>query len=81
MITETTTKNLQELLEENTGFNPENVAALGGDYELIGNGKVLVVNERCFHRTDALNLKDYIQHFPRQFGLILAGRFFREGDC
>ena len=79
MDTNQVEKSLSELLEDNTGYNPENVAD-HGDYELIGAGKVLLVNDRTYLRTDAMSVQDYIQHYPRQFGLILAGRFFVAGE-
>jgi hypothetical protein len=67
----------EQMLEQNAGYNPEK-ATDHGDYVLIEQGKVLLVNDRRYLRTDADTIADYIQTFPKRFGLILAGRFFAE---
>ena len=69
----------EELLEENSGYNPEN-AEDHGAVELSDDGGSIAVeyedNIRYYSLVGAVDCLDYINHYPQQFGLFYRGKFY-----
>lgn len=64
---------LVDLLDENCGYNPEDVQ---GDYELVGS--TLYVDDRAHVLMPYNTTLEYIVNEPKRMGLILNGRFYAE---
>lgn len=64
---------IQNLLDENSGYNPENApkgAKLKGAY--------LFVENFVYELTKNLTVESYIKNNPKQYGLIKNGKFYAE---
>lgn len=69
-----------ELLSENAGYNPEEAEA-HGDVQLADNGGSIAVEDeegeiRHYSLVGAIDLLDYLNHYPQQFALFYKGRFY-----
>jgi hypothetical protein len=71
------TVSLGDLLRLNAGYNPENASDLG-EYELLNNGTLLLINGRAYIKTDAKSLGEFILNYGGRFGVVLASRYFVE---
>jgi hypothetical protein len=69
-----------ELLSENSGYNPEE-AENHGEVQLADDGGSIAVEDeegdiRHYSLVGAIDLLDYINHYPQQFGLFYKGKFY-----
>jgi hypothetical protein len=69
-----------ELLEENVGYNPED-AETHGIVHLSGDNKTITIEDeerevRHYSLVGVIDLLDYINHYPQQFGLFYKGKFY-----
>lgn len=72
-------RNLEELREFNSGYNPEK-AEDHGTVEIIDSENITVeaFDGRVSHytKTDAKNEWEYIDQNPRQFGVVFRNKFY-----
>jgi hypothetical protein len=71
---------LKELLDKNSGYNPDRAIDHDPNYQLINNGDILLANSRMYFRTGAVDMADYIMRFPNRFGLSVGVIFYAEEE-